>query len=179
MNKQIVLRKYDVEKDLPFFHRVHSDVASMKFYGMHAFISFDESRKLMNDYLLSEQSGKSIHRVICDEQRNEYLGEIGLFNIHPLHHRADSYCLLLPEQRKKGLSVLASALIYREAFEHLGINRVQALVDSRNEMAVKSLVGIGFFHEGRLRHYECIDGEYIDMEIFSLLKSDFYDVFGK
>ena len=179
MNEKIVLRKYDVEKDLLFFHRVHSDITSMKFYGMHAFTSLEESRKLMNDYLQSEQSGKSIHRVICDEQRNEYMGEIVLYNIHPLHHRADAYCLLMPEHRQKGLSLPASALMYHEAFEHLGINRVQALVDSRNEMAIKSLFGIGFSHEGKLRHYECVDGEYIDMEMFSLLKSDFNEVFGK
>lgn len=42
-----------------------------------------------------------IIKVIADATTSEYVGEIGLFNINELHHRANSYCILLPEYRKK------------------------------------------------------------------------------
>lgn len=179
MDQNVILRRFDVEKDLPFFHRVHSDPASMQYYGMHEFKVMEESQKLIMDYIDSEQNNKSVHRVICNPQNNEYMGEIGLFNIHPVHHRANAYCIILPEHRKKGVSIEASALMYKEAFEQMYINRIQALVDSRNEDAIKSLKGIGFAFEGKLMQYEFEDGKYIDIEVYSLIKSRFYELFGQ
>jgi ribosomal-protein-alanine N-acetyltransferase len=178
MDNHIELRQFDIEKDLPFFHKAHSDADSMRFYGMNEFKSIDDSRKLMMEYIASEQDKKSIHRVICNSQNKEYMGGIGISNIHPIHHRADAYCILLPEYRKKGVSVEASVLLYRNVFEQLHINRIQALVDSRNENARKSLIGIGFIYEGTLHQYEFENGEYIDIEVFSLTKSQFYVLYG-
>lgn len=94
MYQQIILRQFNIEKDLPFFHRAHSDASSMKYYGMHGLKSIEDSYKLMIDYIESEKNNKSIHRVICDMQCNEYMGEIGLFNIHPIHHRAEVYYII-------------------------------------------------------------------------------------
>ena len=179
MDRHIILRPFNIEKDLPFFHRLHSDANSMKYYGMHEFKSIDDSRKLMMDYIESEKNNKSVHRVICDMQHNEYMGEIGLFNIHPVHHRANAYCILMPEHRKRGVSIEASTLFYKEAFEVMQINRVQALVDSRNVNATNSLKGIGFIFEGKLQQYEYEEDGYIDIEVYSLIKSRFYELYAK
>ncbi len=178
MYQQIILRQFNIEKDLPFFHRAHSDASSMKYYGMHGLKSIEDSYKLMIDYIESEKNNKSIHRVICDMQCNEYMGEIGLFNIHPIHHRAEVYYILLPEHRKKGICIKASVLLFRKAFEQMHINRVQALADSRNVNSAKSLRAIGFIHEGKLLQYEYIDNEPIDFDVFSLIKTHFYELYG-
>ena len=178
MDKRIILRQFDIEKDLLFFHKVHSDADSMRYYGMREFKSTDESRKLMMDYVESEQRNRSVHRVICDAQNLEYMGEIGLFNIHPVHHRAEAYYILLPEFRKRGICIEASILFFKEAFEQRNINRVQVLVDSRNHDAISSFSGIGFSFEGKLQQYECEDGVYIDIVILSLIKTRYYDLYG-
>ncbi len=178
MKTDVYLRKFDIEKDLHLFHKLHSDSISMLFYGMSEFNALDESRKLMNDYIKSELNSKSIHRVISNIDSNEYLGEIGLFNINNIHHRANAYCILLPESRKKGLSIVASSLFYKEIFTKLHLNRIQALVDSRNIDATKSLIGIGFNYEGKLVEYEYYNGEYIDIEVFALTKKHFFELYG-
>ncbi len=174
MITDIFLREFDVERDLYFFHKVHSDSSSMQFYGMHEFNELEQSRALMNSYIDSESNGQSIHRVIADSTSNEYIGEIGIFNINSHHHRADAYCILRPENRRKGISFKASAIFYKKIFESLNINRIQAMVDSRNVDAIKSLKGLGFTHEGKLEQYEFCDGEYIDIESFALIKERFY-----
>lgn len=174
----ICLRKFDVDKDLPIFHKVHSDPKSMQFYGMNEFTTLEESRNLMNNYIESENCKKSMHRVICSTDCREYLGEIGLFNINMSHHRANAYCILMPEARKRGISISASSLFYREAFAELHLNRIQALVDSRNVNAAKSLMGIGFNYEGKLIEYEYFDGQYIDIEVFALAKKRFFELYG-
>lgn len=178
METNVVLRRFEIEKDIPFFHKLHSDADSMRYYGMHEFKSIDESRKLMQDYIASEQNNKSVHRVICNPQDNEYMGEIGLFNIHPVHHRAEVYYVLLSEHRKRGVCIEASFLLFSEAFERMNINRIQALVDNRNLNASNSLKGIGFTHEGTLLQYESEDGGYIDIDMFSMIKSQFCMLYG-
>ncbi len=179
MEAEIHLRKFNIEKDLPMFHRLHSDSASMQFYGMHEFKTSEESKKLMNNYIESELNNKSVHRVICAPISNEYIGEIGLFNINHFHHRANAYCILLPECRKKGISVYASSLFYREVFEQIHLNRIQAFVDSRNINAAKSLADIGFVYEGKLIEYELFDDQYIDVDVFALTKKRFFELYGE
>ena len=59
------------------------------------------------------------------------------------------------------------------------INRVQALVDSRNVNATNSLKGIGFIFEGKLQQYEYEEDGYIDIEVYSLIKTRFYELYAK
>lgn len=179
MKRNIGLRKFDIDKDLHLFHRVHSDSLSMQYYGMSEFKELEESKKLIFNYIESECNNKSIHRVIYNIDSGEYIGEIGLFNISERHHRAETYCILLPEARKKGVLLYVSPLFYREVFAKLHLNRVQALVDSRNINAAKSFIGVGFNYEGRLIEYEYCNGEYIDIDLFSLTKRDFIELYGK
>ena len=176
-NSRVYLRSLDLEKDLSLFHQVYSDSLSMKYYGMQAFEDMDQSLSLMKSYIKSEEENKSIHRVISHPDTNEYMGEIGIFNINAMHHRANAYCILLPQYRNMGFSIDASAIFYDEIFGQKQINRIQALVDSRNAKAISSLKGIGFSYEGRLAQYEFSDGEYIDMDVFALLKKRFYELY--
>jgi len=174
MTTDIVLRRFDIERDLQLFHKVHSDSSSMYFYGMQEFERIEESRVLMTNYIDSESNQQSIHRVIADSITNEYIGEIGIFNLNSMHHRADAYCILLPEHRKKGVSDKASSLFYKEIFESMEINRIQAMVDSRNVNAIKSLHRLGFMYEGKLSQYEFYNDEYIDIEVFAFTRRRFY-----
>ena len=170
-----ILRDYILEEDLEFFHKVHSDEDSMRYYGMEPAINIGKSQDLMATYLVAIKQGKMIHRVIADAITNEYIGEIGLFNINKQHHRANSYCILLPEYRKRGVSKYISTKFYDFVFSTTCINRIQAHVDSRNLKAKQSLIGIGYNYEGRLKEYELDKGEYIDIDVYSLLRKNFYE----
>ncbi len=168
-----ILRDFILEKDLPLFHEIHSDYDSVKYYGMMPLASIDESMQLLTAYISSMHDGKSLHKVICSSDNFEYCGEIGLYNININHYRANSYCILLPQYRKKGISKAISEEFYKDVFSSTKINRIQAFVDSRNLNAKSSLKGIGYLFEGRLFQYEFDNGEYIDIDVYALLKSDY------
>ena len=59
-------------------------------------------------------------------------------------------------------------------FTSTSINRIQAYTDSRNVNAKKSLTGIGYQYEGRLYQYEFDKGEYIDIDVYSLLRKNYF-----
>lgn len=168
-----ILRDYIFEKDLPYFHMVHSDFESVKYYGMAPSTSINESMRLLESYISSMRDGQSLHKVICSSDNNEYCGEIGLFGINEKHRRANSYCILLPQYRKKGISKAISDEFYKKIFSSTPINRIQAFVDSRNINAKSSLTGIGYSYEGRLVQFEFENDEFIDIDVYALLKSDY------
>lgn len=170
-----ILRDFDIEQDILQFHRVHSDPISMLYYGMEPLVSIDRSLALLNEYSLASQRGNMYRKVIADAATSEYVGEIGLFNINMQHHRAYSYCILLPEYRKKGISKYISKDFYNLIFSATTINRIQAYVDSRNKDAKMSLCGIGYKYEGRLHQYEYDKGEFIDIDVYALLRKDYIE----
>lgn len=169
-----IIRDICIKQDLLKFHKVHSDANSMLYYGMEPASSIDKSQELLNAYASAVAQGKMIIKVIADATTSEYVGEIGLFNINELHHRANSYCILLPEYRKKGISKYISKEFYNMIFTSTSINRIQAYTDSRNVNAKKSLTGIGYQYEGRLYQYEFDKGEYIDIDVYSLLRKNYF-----
>jgi len=51
----------------------------------------------------------------------------------------------------------------------MGLNRIEALVDPRNEASGRFLSHQGFTREGLLRQYQHTSTGYKDMEMYSLL----------
>ena len=58
------------------------------------------------------------------------------------------------------------------AFGELKINRIEAYVDERNQGCKKVLLKNGFKYEGTQRECEYEYGHYVNLELFSLLRSD-------
>lgn len=170
---KVVLRDLNPKTDLALFHEAHSDRNSMKYYGMLPCQSITESQELMSSYIRSMEECKSIHKVICDMETGEYMGEKGLFNINAKHKRAESYSILLPKHRGKGVSGIVSGIFSKTIYSTTDFNRIEAMADARNLSAANSLRRIGYRYEGRLRGYEwSVDG-YNDMDVFSKTREDF------
>jgi [ribosomal protein S5]-alanine N-acetyltransferase len=53
-----------------------------------------------------------------------------------------------------------------------GYNRIEAVVDPRNAGSKRTLAKCGFQYEGLLRDYESEHGNYVDLEMHSVLKKE-------
>jgi N-acetyltransferase len=68
-------------------------------------------------------------------------------------------------------------LLMTRAFEHLGANRVQFKVDSRNERSQAAMLKLGATREGVLRKYQRRpDGFLRDSVIYSVLSDEWPEV---
>lgn len=66
----------------------------------------------------------------------------------------------------------SKALIAHLAFEVLKMHRLGSYSNPDNERSTKALLGVGFTHEGVLRHWHRHGDDYFDVNVFGMLRSD-------
>jgi RimJ/RimL family protein N-acetyltransferase len=66
----------------------------------------------------------------------------------------------------------SKALVAHLAFAVLGMHRLGSYSNPRNIRSTKALLGVGFTHEGVLRHWHRHGDAYYDVNVFGMLRSD-------
>ena len=73
----------------------------------------------------------------------------------------------------RGFATEAGREMVRFAFDDQSLHRVYAQAFSRNPASARVLQKIGMKHEGTLRHHMKKWDEYVDLECYGVLRSDF------
>ena len=66
----------------------------------------------------------------------------------------------------------SKALVAHLAFEVLGMHRLGSYSNPDNVRSTKALLGVGFAHEGVLRHWHRHGDRYLDVNVFGMLRAD-------
>lgn len=66
----------------------------------------------------------------------------------------------------------AIGLVIDYAMEEMGLNRLEALTDPRNDRAGRLFRALGFTLEGRLRQYRHTDQGFVDADMHAMLRRD-------
>lgn len=90
--------------------------------------------------------------------------------------RGEFGCELASPFWGKGYMTEAASLAIGYGFQMMGLNRVEAFCDVRNERGAGFFQRIGFEHEGVLREYKQTGTGYTDVNLFSLLRRDWYNI---
>ncbi|MGI6334105.1 MAG: GNAT family N-acetyltransferase [Saccharofermentanales bacterium] len=101
---------------------------------------------------------------------------VGLLNLDgldwPNGNSEIGIALTEPAARGRGLAAEALTLMIRYAFDELGLKRIWARVIEPNTPSIKLFESLNFTLEGRLREQVLRHGNYHDMLIYGLLKTD-------
>lgn len=167
------LRKPEI-KDAQRLINITNDKEAMKYYGISgSFIkTIDDAIKEI--YWGIKQFTKNAGKWIITEKNNDvYIGDIGFFDFNEIHKRVELGYKLCREYWGKGIITNFIKILVRWGFEELGYNRIQALVDVRNEGSKIVLIKNQFKLEGILKDYEFEYDEFVDLEMYSLLRKDY------
>jgi diamine N-acetyltransferase len=107
------------------------------------------------------------------------LGMLSLVDVDPVHQRAESARFLIGEERAaRGIpaAVEAMLLLYRLAFDDLGLQRVYGIVAEDNRRMINWQRYLGMQEEGRLRRHLRIAGRWQDAVCLGLLDEDYRTV---
>ena len=100
------------------------------------------------------------------------IGACTLFDLHPTSRRAEMGYALAAAAWGQGYMDEALRALLAFGFDDLGLNRVEADIDPRNEASARALQRLGFRQEGLLRERWIVAGEVSDSALYGLLRAD-------
>lgn len=122
----------------------------------------------------SDSSGNSDSSANLDSKHpysNGFAGVISLHTIDIPNHRAEIGYWMAKEARGKGIGTRAASMITEFGLMTMGFNRIDGIVDVRNEASKKLLLNAGYEYEGVMKKYVTRrDGSQLDMALFAATK---------
>lgn len=170
--KRFILREI-VAEDAEALHQVYSDSDVVKYWGVLPFTQLDQTLTLIQDFQNGYSSETSIRWGIVKKDGNELIGTCGYHAWAKKSFRAEiGYEIRKSEWRTGTMSeVLRTVIPF--AHEQLQINRVGALIHPENTGSRELVSRFGFHEEGLLKEYQCVEGEFRDLLMYSLLKTEY------
>lgn len=103
------------------------------------------------------------------EEAAPLIGTVSLFAFDIASQRAEIGYMLAPRAWGRGLMHEALQALVAYAFGPLGLRRLEADIDPRNERSARVLERLGFVREGLLRERWMVAGEVSDSALYGLL----------
>jgi ribosomal-protein-serine acetyltransferase len=105
--------------------------------------------------------------------QEQYAGNISLHKVDWLNRRAEIGYWVGLEFQGRGLVTEACRAVTRHALVELELNRVEIRCATNNTRSKAIPLRLGYTLEGVLRQAELVQDRYMDLEVYSLLRSEF------
>ncbi|MCP2042037.1 GNAT family N-acetyltransferase [Pontibacter sp. HSC-36F09] len=140
------------------------------------FIDFSQSASDTELYLRSVTSpGNLQDQVYTIRFQGEVAGIIGYKTIDRVNRKLEIGYWLGEGFQKKGIMIRSCTALIAQAFEQMRMNRIQIKVGVGNSKSSRIPQRLGFRLEGIERDGEWLQGRFIDLEVYSLLKREWLE----
>ena len=152
-----------------------SDSDVTKYYDLHL-TEIKQARELIEADINKFKNGDSLRWIIQSKNSNEFIGSCGINRFESANRSAViSYELCKSAWGKGYATEVVTALadfIFSEKCSH-NINKIEAYVMQANTASETVLTKVGFIKEGVLREHGFWKGQFHDLSLFTLLRSEF------
>jgi len=160
-------------EDLPLFFEWLNDPEVTQGLMHYLPFSYEDEEEWFNDMRKRPQEEKPLTIDILTEEGWQPIGNCGLFGIDWRIRLAEFGIMIgAKEHWNKGYGTEALQMIIQHGFDTLNLNRVALQVYENNPRAIRSYEKAGFVKEGKLRQAHYQDGQYIDVFLMSILRSE-------
>ena len=158
--------------DLEFVFRHFSDPDVNRYLlDEEPVTTLEQAQDIIDFY--SSPEGKPYNRwVIIRKNDMRAVGTCGYHQWQKVHHRAEVGYDLEKNSWRQGIMTEALRVMLQYGFDHMDLNRVEALVYQENDASVRLLERLGFQKEGLLRQSFRQGDTYYDHWLLSLLKME-------
>lgn len=169
--QRLYLRKMKVSDSQSLFE-IWSDPDVTKFMNIANFTNEKQAKEMIE--LLDELSNenKAIRFSMVELKSGEIIGTCGFNMIDFENDKTEIGYDLSKKHWGMGYASEGIRALIHYAFEILNLNRIEAKVEPANSNSIRVLQKLNFTFEGTLRQFEKSNGKYIDLHMYSLLKSD-------
>jgi len=119
------------------------------------------------------KTGRAISFAIILKEKKVLIGAISMMDISTEHKRAELGYWIGKPFWNNGYATEASLELIKFGFKELRLNKIHAHHFSRNPASGKILLKIGMSHEGMLKQHILKWGNFEDIEMYGILKSEY------
>jgi RimJ/RimL family protein N-acetyltransferase len=166
------LRPYRAD-DVQAMFALYSDPRVMRYWSFPPWTELAQARTYLERALAGMDSGEIFPWAIAERDSDRLIGALTLFSLHVEQLRAEVGYSLSPDHQGRGLAAEALRCGLAFAIDSLGLLRVEADIDPRNEASARLLERLGFQREGLLRKRWRVNGEVCDTAFYGLLAEEF------
>ncbi len=175
---RLLLRKARLAdaKDI-FEYSQNPKVAQYVLWDAHR--SVQESKNYIRYLIRQTRQGRPSSYVIEHKHHRKVIGTIGFMWIQPEYASGEVGYSLSEAYWNQGYMTEALAAIIKYGFVHLGLNRIEGQHDVRNRASGSVMKRVGMKKEGTMRNRMVNKGEFIDLDIYAILRKDWEITFKK
>lgn len=165
--QQIHLRPISVSDAQTLYH-FWSDPDVTAFMNITPMQSVEQAEEMILYITQLEHADR--YTILLED--NTIVGTCGFNYIDAVNQRGEIGYEIGKDFWRKGYMTQALQALIEEGFQTLNLNRIEAKVEPGNAPSCRLLEKAGFHEEGTLRHFEKLNGVFLDMVMYSLLRSD-------
>lgn len=160
-------------KDLSQINRWRNDPELIALLGApFRYINLDVDVKWYESYMGNR--GKTVRFAITEDDSDEILGLVSLVSVDYMNQSAEFHIMIGESGNQgRGIGTFAVKSMLRHAFLNMNLQRVELSVLDTNERAKHVYEKCGFVYEGRKRKARYKDGKFVDLLLYSILRTDF------
>lgn len=166
------LRPLDVAQYLHLFSEC-SDAEISAYFGFRTTEDLEKERDKYRKGVVT--FNRHFHNfLLVHKETAEVIGACGYHTWFIYHNRAElGYAIYDDAHKNKGYMSEALKAVIRYGFEHMGLNRIEALVGPENVPSLTLIHNMGFLKEGILREHYVKNDVAEDSVAFALLRKDY------
>ncbi|ATP40953.1 GNAT family N-acetyltransferase [Solibacillus sp. R5-41] len=169
--QRLHLRRMEVSDSYSLF-KIWSDPDVTKFMNISSFTHEAQAKEIIELFDDLAQANEAIRFSMIERNSNELIGTCGFNSIDFENAKTEIGYDLAKAYWGMGYAPEGISALLNYAFETLKLNRIEAKVEPANVNSIKVLEKLNFTFEGTLRQYEKSKGNFIDIKMYSLLKTD-------
>jgi [ribosomal protein S5]-alanine N-acetyltransferase len=161
------------DADVEDFFSYYSDPEVNKFILCEIPTNVEEARRELQYWRGIFYHNDGIYFAIAEKKTNRLIGSIGLTTHNSYQNRIELSYDLSSQYWRRGITSVAINAVLNYGFQNLKVNRIEAFVSVENIPSKNLLLKNGFTLEGLLRQHRYHRGRYVDVYVFSMLRSEF------
>ncbi|WP_163581477.1 GNAT family N-acetyltransferase [Gracilibacillus saliphilus] len=169
--KRLHLRKM-TSKDAANLFTIWSDSDVTAFMNISNFTTKEQAEEMISFLDGLAQDHKAIRFTIIERNSNEIIGSCGYNSLDFENKKVEIGYEIAKKHWGKGFAPEAISTLIDYAYNRLGFHRIEAKVEPENVNSVRVLDKLGFTYEGTLRQCEKSKDKFIDLQMYSKLKTD-------
>lgn len=160
-------------KDLSVINKWRNDAELIALLGApFRYINLDVDVKWYESYMGNRSN--AVRCAITEDGSDNILGLVSLVSINYMNQSAEFHIMIGNTQNQgRGLGTFAVNTMLSHAFNNMNLQRVELTVLEDNARAKHLYEKCGFIYEGRKRKAKYKNGKFVDMLMYSILKSEF------